>query len=126
MRNELVDSGQQAADSEPVRCGCGGEAKVFETPLKDCEGYFVQCDSCKTATFLWLSEAEAVQAWNRAMGKRDESSQVERKTGAWLLSNDDGAYWVCSACGFASEAFGADILYHFCPRCGADMRGEHE
>ena len=58
----------EKTNQKPVKCGCGGEVKVYETPLKDCEGYFVQCNDCRTATFIWLSEAEAITAWNKAMG----------------------------------------------------------
>ena len=51
----------------------------------------------------------------------------ERKTGEWgewIESRTGNEYWICSECGFSSEAFGANILYRFCPNCGADMRGE--
>ena len=43
--------------------------------------------------------------------------------GKWILYPDYG-YWVCSECGFVSKAFTTNILYHFCPHCGANMRGE--
>ena len=65
---------------KPVNCGCGGEAKVYETPLKDCEGYFVQCNDCRTATFIWLSEAEAITAWNTSMGERTAKVEGNRCT----------------------------------------------
>ena len=43
--------------------------------------------------------------------------------GIWneSVSFDDG-FWVCSECGFVSEATAAPQLYHYCPNCGADMR----
>ena len=50
------------------------------------------------------------------------SAQPSRKTGKWLPDNrPDGGFWVCSSCGFPSEAFAADVLYKFCPNCGAKM-----
>ena len=53
------------------------------------------------------------------------SAQPERKKGEWLPDNrPGGGFWVCSECKFPSEAFAADVLYKFCPNCGADMRGE--
>lgn len=51
----------------------------------------------------------------------------ERKNGKWLSDNiTGGGFWVCSCCKFPSEAFAADVLYKFCPNCGADMRGESD
>lgn len=48
---------------------------------------------------------------------------VERKRGKWQVDPSGYGFWICSACGFVSEASGADLLYNFCPHCGADMRG---
>ena len=54
-------------------------------------------------------------------------AQHERKRGKWLADNrPGGGFWVCSCCKFPSEAFAADVLYKFCPNCGADMRGEQD
>lgn len=51
------------------------------------------------------------------------SAQPERKTGKWLSENRTmDAFWVCSVCGFPSEAHAANIIYNYCPNCGADMR----
>lgn len=55
------------------------------------------------------------------------SAQPKRKKGRWLPDNrPGGGFWVCSECKFPSEAFAADVLYKFCPNCGADMRKENE
>ena len=55
------------------------------------------------------------------------SVEPERENGEWKPDESGNVYWICSICGFASEAFGADILYHFCPNCGSKMtRGEDE
>ena len=52
------------------------------------------------------------------------SAQPERKKGEWLPDNrPDGGFWVCSECKFPSEAFAANVLYKFCPNCGAKMDG---
>lgn len=43
--------------------------------------------------------------------------------GRWKENdNFDDGFWVCSSCGFVSEATAAHKLYKFCPNCGADMR----
>lgn len=50
--------------------------------------------------------------------------EPERKTGEWLPDNrPGGGFWVCSCCKFPSEAFAANVLYKFCPNCGAFMGG---
>lgn len=50
---------------------------------------------------------------------------VQPKHGKWLPDNRcGGGYWVCSSCKYPTEAFAADVLYKYCPFCGADMRGE--
>ena len=47
--------------------------------------------------------------------------------GQWKENdNFDDGFWVCSSCGFVSEATAAHKLYKFCPNCGADMREEQE
>jgi len=49
---------------------------------------------------------------------------IEPKRGEWLewIDCEGEVFWKCSACGQASEASVAGILYKFCPFCGADMR----
>ena len=48
---------------KPVRCGCGGEAMLYV----DLKYFSIICKKCGIATRDFLSEAEAVEAWNRAM-----------------------------------------------------------
>ena len=48
----------------------------------------------------------------------------KHKKGEWMPETDEvDAFWVCSACGFPSEASAANILYNYCPNCGANLRG---
>lgn len=52
------------------------------------------------------------------------SAEPKPKKGKWMPENRTmDAFWVCSACKFPSEAHAANILYNYCPNCGADMRG---
>ena len=53
------------------------------------------------------------------------SIEPERKKGKWVEDKTDAMYWICSVCGFASEAFLANLPYHYCPNCGAEMRENH-
>ena len=47
---------------------------------------------------------------------------VERKTGKWMLPNNEVAVylneWICSACNYL-----IDGKHNFCPNCGAKMIG---
>ena len=49
------------------------------------------------------------------------SAEQEQKKGEWIEDETGYGFWTCSACGFVSEASGANILYHYCPNCGAKM-----
>ena len=53
---------------------------------------------------------------------------IEPKRGEWKewIDCEGEVFWKCSACGQASEASAAGILYKFCPFCGADMRGKDD
>ena len=44
--------------------------------------------------------------------------------GHWKEDPSGYGFWICSACGFVSEASAADMLYKFCPACGAKMDGK--
>lgn len=56
--------------------------------------------------------------------RRIEAEPVRH--GTWLPDRTMGVYWVCSNCGFPSEASGAFKLYKYCPSCGAKMDGEEK
>ena len=53
-------------EMKPVRCGCGGEAKVMHPSYTHC--IVVMCGKCGIKTPYMNTEAEAIEAWNRAMG----------------------------------------------------------
>lgn len=84
-------------------------------------------------THITPSDADAEsykRGWNDAIDSIIENTptiEPARKTGKWFPDNrPGGGFGVCSSCGFPSEAFAADVLYKFCPNCGADMRGEND
>ena len=128
---------------KPVRCGCGGETIVlpcFKPNLQ--RQYIVICLHCQTKTEYKNTEAEAITAWNRAMGADDIPSAVpERKKGEWVkvsgyFTPGGDPVWKCSECGKGMHVYGieansynrdyADGQWVSCPNCGADMRGsEH-
>ena len=88
MRNELVDSGQQAADSEPVRCGCGGEAAAVRVKRGKIAVWQVQCMNCYCRSSYYELKGEAVRAWNRAMGKVVEIDQYCPNCGAEITRGE--------------------------------------
>ena len=55
---------------KPVRCGCGGKAEAYEIHFWG-KCYVCECMECGVTTKPMDTEAEAVQAWNRAMGAKD-------------------------------------------------------
>ena len=67
---------------KPVRCGCGGEA---QTGKSYGAFYSVECMNCGMQSGYYDTEAEAITAWNRAMGSTEKSSTVERK---WHINFD--------------------------------------
>ena len=106
---------------KPARCGCGGEVwKVCADGSTDC--YYI-CSQCGIGTTLYPSEAEAVTAWNRAMGSAEKSSTVERKKGKWIVHDYalGRERYECADCKGR-----CDLEYNFCPNCGADMRGKDD
>lgn len=116
----------------PVRCGCGGEAEVKKhTFYRALPLYSVKCDRCGIQVPSRNTEAEAVQAWNRAMGSAEKSSVVERtakvEEDEWtehkMLSRDYGKiYYQHDCCCDLYES-----PYQFCPYCGKKMkRKNHE
>lgn len=44
---------------------------------------------------------------------------VPVRHGRWKEDPSGYGFWICSACGFVSEASAANMLYKFCPVCGA-------
>lgn len=73
------------------------------------------------------------EAWQDALSMVENvifnlpATQPQRMRGRWIPDNPvGGGYWVCTACKHPTEAFAADIIYNYCPFCGADMRGEQD
>ena len=112
----INDSPEEMAvlDSVLFRCWQMGWLKKYEL------SEFEWCTDCKE----YDQEKHCCHRWTKVIRQTVEemkSAEPERKTGKWKPDESGNVYWICSACGFASEAFGADILYHFCPHCGSEM-----
>lgn len=104
---------------KPVPCGCGGEAwtdYIIGEPSEGV-GWFVCCKNCEIQLpSEYDTEAEAITAWNRAMGSTEKSSTVERTAKVW---QDDWNVWLCGHC--QSEVGYKDT---YCPTCGARLEWE--
>lgn len=99
----------------PVRCGCGGEAELRASCFFTATDlYLVQCKRCGTATLLKDTEAEAIEAWNRAMGTGRDKIAITK--GYWRATYD-GLY--CSVCNYKCET---TALPDVCPHCGTSMK----
>lgn len=100
---------------KPVRCGCGGEA-ILDCYLGDLHRsnlYYIYCAKCDIRTSNYLSEAEAVEAWNRAMGAG--KSEIAITKGYWMTTYD-GLH--CSVCNYKCET---TALPEVCPHCGTSL-----
>ena len=98
--------------NKPVRCRCGGEAKIrLFVRLDDKTDYIVQCDKCGIATLIKPFESEAIVAWNLVMD--------ERKAKVKNYGHPCGAYGYCSKCG--QYCVNEDP---YCPGCGARLEWE--
>ena len=101
-------------EMKPVRCGCGGEAwtdYIIGEPSEGV-GWFVCCKNCEIQLPPeYDTEAEAITAWNRAMGERTAKVEEVEKPNVYK----------CSKCGqyFHSTAWGSPVEY--CSRCGTKL-----
>ena len=107
----------------PVRCGCGGEAKIDKhTYYRALPTYGVRCHRCGQQTrHFYMTEAEAITAWNKAIsGSTEKSSTVERtaKVDAGHKSVITGKLMDghCMQCG--RYVMDED---DYCPGCGARL-----
>lgn len=65
-------------------------------------------------------------ALREALGRVEGVDAVPVVHGRWKEDPSGYGFWICSACGFVSEASAADMLYKFCPVCGAKMDGKDD
>ena len=80
---------------KPVRCGCGGEAIILKADEyhQFPDTYYVSCTKCTAGVGPYDTEAEAVTAWNRAMGVTWQ--KLAQTWHAYRV----GENWYCENCG---------------------------
>ena len=75
----LFRDDREDEEIKPIHCGCGGEAIVHDCDQYDSFAmlYWVSCEKCGITTETYDDKAEAIKAWNRAMGGRDLDKEVK-------------------------------------------------
>lgn len=129
-------------EMKPVPCGCGGEAHHDSASCWNPEEeewmpnfwHRVICKNCGTQTKAFYTEAEAVTAWNRAMGTDvrtlmkvfayDATCAVcekKKERMSKVKTVEKPNVFKCSECGqyFHRTAWGSPVEY--CSRCGAKL-----
>ena len=107
-------------DLKPIPCGCGGEAKVQRVRTLKSYVLVVMCTKCEIATNYYTNEAEAIQAWNRAMGKRTVKVELNPLAEDIVIGNTTfkiGTHVIAECeCGTWLR-----LGYKYCPNCGARL-----
>ena len=105
----------------PVRCGCGGEAIVGSWwRYSVCRRvYAVSCAKCGIQIKPCDTEAEAVEAWNRAMGER--TAKVKKSPAIQFSEDENMGYIVNSGICECTTLVFNDVRYKYCPQCGARL-----
>lgn len=119
MNNEL----------KTVQCGCGGEAYYEAYENYNFGSYIAHimiCDKCGMRTAEWPSEAEAITAWNRAMGAKDinvpnkfvtDTNVGNKERTAKIIGNYwRGVEYFCGDC--KKKVLSSD---DYCSHCGAKL-----
>ena len=105
---------------KPVRCCCGGEAFVrsYANTIHMTEDGFdhtVYCSKCNIETQMYDTEAEAITAWNRAMGATDMNVGDKETVIIEPFTTDMNHVGYCK-CGYLVNA-----EWKYCPNCGAKL-----
>ena len=107
---------------KPVRCGCGGEAEVCRGTSNPAY-FWVECKGCHTMGAMKLSEAEAVQTWNKAMGAKDINVPDKERTAkvSNQIFNNPNPYTVGAWIGTCECGELVSYSSKYCYMCGAKL-----
>ena len=111
-------------EMKPVRCGCGGEAEVIKHTFHGASpSYGVECTNCHAESWQFYStEAEAIEAWNRAMGIAEKSSTVERTAKATTVEKPiEGSAKTITVMACENCENVVSIFDNYCSGCGCRL-----
>ena len=113
---------------KPVRCGCGGKARIVYIDGEDSEDTFVECIRCRISIPVCPSEAEAVTTWNRAMGATDMNVGDKERTAkvSNQIFNNSNPYKVGAWIGTCECGELVSYSSKYCHMCGAKLEWNHE
>lgn len=102
--------------NKPINCGCGGEAHHVSASCWNPEKeewmpnfwHQVICKNCGTQTKAFYTEAEAITAWNEAMGGQTAKVYVNYR--------DDSIIFGFCECGQSVNSYN-----NYCPKCGCRL-----
>lgn len=100
---------------KPVRCGCGGDVVVNRVNYEGFEDYEVHCANCFIRTDGYNDEAEAIQAWNKAMSAKDINVPNKNIVIVEPFTTDMNHVGYCK-CGYLVNA-----EWKYCPSCSAKL-----
>ena len=109
----LEKRGDEMSDKlKPVHCGCGGEARIGKIYG---DAWTVECTECGIQSGCYDTEAEAITAWNRAMGATDMNVGDKETVIIEPFTTDMNHVGYCK-CGYLVNA-----EWKYCPNCGAKL-----
>lgn len=100
---------------KPVKCGCGGEpviGHIKKTSYLPKDRWYIGCPKCDICTGLYDTEAEVVEAWNKAMGERTAKVEILPRRSETSLDWEGK----CSNCGAYTN-----LDMNYCFECGAKL-----
>lgn len=111
---------------KPVRCGCGGASNIVKRFSRDYHVpvWYVECIKCNIETDDYFSEAEAVEAWNRAMGATDicvGDNERTAKVAKVDMPSEHNKVYKCLNCGQYTHRTSWSSPVNYCTNCGARL-----
>ena len=103
--------------------------EILTTAIRNMEGIakFIGCEDDPE----FKMEIRAYRDILNGVKEQPTIEPKQREKGKWIEEDDgwDGVFWRCSECNepfYLVDGTPVDNEYHYCPNCGADMRGEQD